>query len=260
LVLVAATVGCPAAFALEPMGPPRASLEEGQFVFGVDLSYGDADVELTGGTWTNPSVTPTSGTLLDRTVELETTKLYATGGYGFAQNWEAFLGIGAATGEFGDDLWGSGEDFDSEIELGVRGGVRTTILQLPDYDVELGGLIRFNWGSYDGKLDGPTQSRPDLVEIDLLEVQVAVGATYWWKDNTKVYAGPFVHYLKGDLDHVDVAGQFDSKWTIDEGPIWGLYLGALVELPSIAENCVLNIEYQQSSDASVLGAGLMLTY
>lgn len=259
-VAVAVSLGCPAAFALEPMGPPRAGLEEGQLIFGVDLSYSDTDLELTSGKWANPGTTPTSGTLADRTVDFETTKLYATAGYGFTQGWEAFLGIGPTTGEFGDDLWSSGEDFDSEIEFGLRGGIKTTFLEFPDYDVELGGLIQFNRGSYDGKLDAPTQVRPDFVEIDLLEVQVAVGATYWWKEDVKIYAGPFVHYVKGDLDHVDVAGNFDNKWDIDEGPIWGLYLGALVELPDIAENCVLSIEYQHSSDARMLGAGLMLTY
>lgn len=258
-VVVAANAGGQAAFALEPMGPPRASLDVGQFNVVADLSFGSTDLELTGGNWTNSTTTPTSGTLPDRTVDLETAQLYVTTGYGFAENWEAFLGTGTTKSEFGDDLWKSGEDFDSGAEFGVRGGVRTTFLELPDYDVELGGLIQFNWGSYDGKLDAPTQAGPDFVEMDLMAVQVAVGATYWWTQQVKVYAGPFVHYVKGDLKQLDVAG-FDNNWDIDAGPIWGFYLGALVELPSIAENCAFNIEYQFSSDANVFGAGVMLKY
>ncbi|UCF16099.1 MAG: hypothetical protein JSW59_01295 [Phycisphaerales bacterium] len=259
VMIVTVSLSGPAAMALDPMGPPRASVDEGQFIFGADLSLSETDLKLTSGKWTNPNTTPTSGTLLDRTVDFETSKLYATAGYGFTQNWEAFLGIGATKSEFGDDLWNSGEDFDSGIEFAVRGGVRATLLEFPDYDVQLGGLIQFNWTNYDGKLNAPTQVGPDFVELDLLEMQVAVGATYWWTERVKVYAGPFVHYIKGDLDQFDVSG-FKNRWDIDEGPIWGIYLGALVDLSKIAENCVVNIEYQHSSDATALAAGLMLMY
>ncbi|MHC4170254.1 MAG: hypothetical protein ACYSWQ_25190 [Planctomycetota bacterium] len=259
LVAVAASLSGPAAFALDFMGPPRAGVDEGQFIFGVDLSYSETDLEFTSGRWTNPNVSPFAGGLPDRTVSLETTKLYATAGYGFTQNWEAFLGIAATKSEFGDDLWNSGEDFDGGTGLGVRGGVKTTFLEYPDYDLQFGGLIQFDWANYDGKLEGPVQAGPDFVEIDLWEMQIAVGATYWWKEKVKVYAGPFVYYLNGDPEQLDVTG-FENNWDIDDGPNWGFYLGALVDLTEVTENCVFNIEYQYSSDAYVIGAGLMLTY
>jgi hypothetical protein len=191
LVAVAASAGGPAAFALDFMGPPRAGVDEGQFIFGLDLSYGKTDLDLSSGKWTHPTVAPPSGPLSDRTIDFETTKLYGTAGYGFAQNWEAFLGIGATKSEFGDDLWNLGEDFDSgSIGLGFRGGVKTTFLEFPDYELQLGALIQFDWASYDGKMDVPTQAGPDFVETDLWEMQIAVGATYWWKETVKLYAGP----------------------------------------------------------------------
>ena len=59
-----------------------------------------------------------------------------------------------------------------------------------------------------------------------------------------------------DLEQLDVGG-FENTWDIDEGPIWGVYLGALVDL---TEDYVVNIEYQQSSDANVLCAGLLYRY
>jgi hypothetical protein len=260
LVAVAASAGGPAAFALDFMGPPRAGVDEGQFIFGLDLSYGKTDLNLSGGKWTHPTVAPLSGPLTGRTIDFETTKLYGTAGYGFAQNWEAFLGIGATKSEFGDDLWNLGEDFDSgSIGLGFRGGVKTTFLEFPDYELQLGALIQFDWASYDGKMDVPTQAGPDFVETDLWEMQIAVGATYWWKETVKLYAGPFVYYTKGDLEQLDVTG-YDISWDIDDGPNWGFYLGALVDLTEVTENCVFNIECQYSSDAYVIGAGLMLTY
>jgi len=260
VVLITVSMSGPAAFALDPMGPPRANIDKDQFIFGSDLSLSDTDLELTSGKWTNPNTdpgAPTSGTLGDRTVALETMKLYVTAGYGFAHNWEAFLGLGATESEFGDDLWNVGEDFDSGPGLGIRGGVRTTLLEIPDLDLQLGGLIQFNWANYDGKLDVPQQAGPDFVDIDLTELQVALGATYWWKDGIIIYAGPFLHYLKGDLEDLDTVQGFKNNWDIDEGPIWGAYVGVQAD---ITENWIASIEYQHSSDANALAAGLMLTY
>lgn len=257
--IVVATLhpGGSTAFALDPMGPPRAGVTKGQFSFGADISYGEADLELTGGKWVNPNTDPTAGTLRDRTInDFEATKLYATAGYGFAKNWEAFLGIGAAKSEFGDDLWNAGEDFDSGIGLGVRGGAKTTILEIPDYDLQLGGLVQLSWASYDGKLVTSQQVGPDFVELEPIEMQVAVGATYLWADGFIVYAGPFLHYIWADVEQLDVTG-FENTWDIDEGPTWGVYLGALLDL---TEDYVVNIEYQQSSDANVLCAGLLIRY
>ena len=257
IVVIMASLSGSAAFALDPMGPPRAGVNEGQFSFGADLSYGETDLKLTGGKWTNPNTDPSAGTLLDRTIkDFETVKLYATAGYGFAENWEAFLGIGATKAEFGDDLWNSGEDFDSGTGLGIRGGVKATIFDFPDLDLQLGAIVQLNWANYDGKLVTSQQVGPDFVDLDLIEMQIAVGATYLWEDGLTVYAGPFLHYFRGDLEQLDVGG-FDNPWDIDEGPIWGIYLGALLDL---TENYVVNIEYQQSSDANVLSAGLLFRY
>jgi hypothetical protein len=242
------------------MGPPRADLDKGQLVLGSDLSLSETDLKLTGGKWTNPNTgpgVPTAGTLADRTVDFEIAKLYATAGYGFTHNWQAHLGLGATKSEFGDDLWNLAEDFDSGTGFGIRGGVKTTFLEFPDLDLQVGGLIQLNWANYDGKLDVPQQVGPDFVDIDLAELQIAIGATYWWKDGIIIYAGPFVHYSKGDLEDLDTVNGFKNNWDIDEGPIWGAYVGLQAD---IAENWSANIEYLHSSDANALAAGLMLTY
>ncbi len=254
VVAAVASLSGSAAFALDHMGPPRAGIDYDQFRIGADVSLSETKLKLTSGRAIDPA---TSVAMTDRKIkDFETSKLYVTAGYGFAQNWEAFLGIAATKTEFGDDVYHLGESFDSGIGLGLRGGVRATLFELPDYDVQLGGLIQFNWANYDGGLDVPGQPSPDFVEVDLKEMQIAVGATYWWLDGFVVYAGPFLHYIKGDLEQEDIGG-FDIAWDVDEGPIWGAYIGAQYDL---AENCVVSIEYQHSSDANLLGAGLMLTY
>ncbi|UCD51365.1 MAG: hypothetical protein JSW27_01785, partial [Phycisphaerales bacterium] len=132
VVAVAVSLNGPAAFALDPMGPPRAGVSEGQFSFGADLSFSQTDLKLINGSWVNPDSDPPSGDPGGRKIkDFETTKLYFTAGYGFTPNWEAFLGIGATKAEFGHDLWDQGEDFDSGVGLGVRGGVKATILEYP---------------------------------------------------------------------------------------------------------------------------------
>ena len=254
IVVAVVNPGGSAAFALDPMGPPLAGLREGQFSFGADVALGETDLKLVDGTWVNTTITPSTGVTSDKTVDFETTKLLATAGYGFARNWEAFLGIGATKAEFGDDLWSVGEDFDSGIGLGVRGGVKTTLFEIPELNLQIGALLQLNWANYDGKLDVPQQAGPDFVEVDLIEMQIAVGATYPCKEGITVYGGPFVHYISGDLEELDTVGAYDITWEIDEGPTWGAYIGAQME---IAPNCVFNIEYQHSSDANVLGASLM---
>lgn len=256
LVVLAGALSGPAAFALDPLGPPRAGVRQGEFSVGADLSYSQTDLKLVNGRWFSPPSDPPTGDPGNRTIkDFETIKLHATVGYGFAENWEAFLGIGATKAEFGDDLWSQNEDFDSGIGLGVRGGARTTIFEIPEWNVQVGGLIQINWANYDGKIGASDWPALEFLELELTEMQIAVGATYLWEDGFIVYAGPFVHYVEGDLE--ELSPNVDITWDIDAGPVWGGFLGAQWEL---AENCTFNVEYQQSSDASVFAAGVMFVY
>ncbi len=259
IAAIAVSVSGSAAFALDPMGPPRAGLTQGHFSIGADFSLGDTDLDLVNGEWFNPDSSPTSGDPGNNAIKgFETIKLYGTVGYGFAKNWEAFLGIGATKGEFDDELWASGESFDGGIGLGVRGGAKTTIFDIPEHNLQIGGLIQLNWSNYDGELEVPhhVQTGPDLVDMDLTEMQIALGATYVWREGFAVYGGPFVYYISGDLETSTFEG-FDITWDIDEGPVWGAYLGAQYD---ISWNCVVNLEYLHTSDASALGASLIFLY
>jgi hypothetical protein len=253
------------AFILDPFESSLGTAHEPHFSVGADFSFSKMDLELTNGEWVNPESDPSSGELGDKTIkDFEAIKVYGTVGYGFAKNWEAFLGFGGTKAEFGDDLWASGESFDSGLGFGVRGGARTTIFEIPEYNLQIGGLIQLNWANYDGKLDAPqhVQPGPDFVDMDITEMQIAVGATYLWKEGFSVYGGPFVYYISGDLETLTING-FDVSWDIDAGPVWGAYIGAQVDLDvwiDFAENCFLTVEYQHASDASALNAGLMLRY
>lgn len=296
-VAIAANLGGSTVFALDPLGPPRATIEHSQsslgtgfsrgetvsafildpfqpslgaaeqykFSVGADFSFSKMDLELTNGKWveTDPETELTSGNFRDITLkDFERIKLYSTVGYSFAENWEAFVRLGAAKAEFGDSIWqAAGENFDSNIELAIGGGVRGTLFDIPEYDLQIGGVIQANWSNFDGKLDAPSWPAPDSVEISLLEAQIAIGATYAWTDCVSIYGGPFVHYIQGDVE--DIFANYEYSWDIEGKTTYGGYLGAVMDLGvwmDLAQDCFFNIEYQHTADASALGAGLMLRF
>jgi hypothetical protein len=244
--------------ALDPLGPPISRIWEGEFSIGADFSFSETDIDLSNGKWveSDEGVFDEAGDADDLTLKnFQTIKLYGSVGYGFAKNWEVFARVGAAKAKLGDSIWDDGEDFDSGVELAIGAGVRATFFEFYQPNIKIGALAQLNWAKFDGKLEAGQWPGPDFVEISLAEAQFAVGATYVWRDRVTFFGGPFVHFLSGDVE--DIFSDFEYKWDFEEGPIYGGYIGAAMD---IYKNCVLNIEYQQSSDANAFGAGLMLRY
>jgi hypothetical protein len=254
------------AFALDPMGPPAAGLKQGQVKAGVDYAYSKMDLELSEGTWIEfldgvyfDSGDATSFTLKDFKVN----RVYANLGYGAADICELFLRLGGTGAKFDDSIWQDGEDFETGTDFAVGGGVKVTFFE--DGGLKLGGLFQANGAEFDGKLDAPHWSASDLVEVDLVEAQIAVGATYTWADRVSVYGGPFLHFVSGDLDdtfsEVDAGtgGLLTSEyyWEVNEDSVFGGYIGAQLEF---TENCSFNIEYQRTAAADAFGASLMLRF
>ncbi|MHC4425140.1 MAG: outer membrane beta-barrel protein [Planctomycetota bacterium] len=253
------------AFALDPMGPPAAGLKQGQFKAGVDYSHSEMDLELSEGTWIEyiDGVFWDSGEAVPFTLkELKINRTYASFGYGAGDNCEVFLRVGGTNAKFGDSLWEDAERYDSSTDFAIGGGVKVTFLEAGD--LKLGGLFQANWAEYDGILDATHWAAPDFVEIDIAEIQIAVGATYDLADNFSIYGGPFLHFVSGDLDdifsEVDGGGGLltsEYVWDIDEDSTFGGYIGAQFEL---GENCSFNIEYQSTAAAEALGASLTLKF
>lgn len=261
--LIAVGLSRPSALALDPMGPPAAGLEQGQFKAGVEFSYSEMDLELSNGSWVEfldgaflDAGEATSFTLKD----FEVAKTFVNFGYGFADVCEGFLRLGGTKGEFGDSIWLDSEEFNSGNELAVGGGLKATFFE--EGGLRLGGLIQGSWAEYHGQLDAPHWAAPDYVEMDLTEVQIAAGATYTWADRFSVYGGPFFHFVSGNLDdtvsEVDAisGGLLNSEyvWDVDEDSVFGGYLGAQLE---VGENCSVNVEYQKTAAADAFAAGIL---
>ncbi|MHC4327877.1 MAG: hypothetical protein ACYSWW_07110 [Planctomycetota bacterium] len=256
------SLGGSTVLALDPLGPPAAGLKRGQFRMGVDFSHGEMDLELRNGAWVESldgvffdAGDATTFTLKD----FEINRDYANFGYGLIDQLEVFMRFGGTNGDFGDSLWEDGEEFESNSDLAVGGGIKATFIKVGGF--KLGGLFQASWAAFDGQLYAPHWAAADHVEIDLTEVQIAVGPSYTWADRISIYGGPFFHFVSGDLydtfSEVDVGGGLltsEYLWQIDEDSVFGAYFG--LQLYLIA-GCSFNVEYQRTAAADALGASLM---
>jgi len=254
------------AFALDLMGPPTAEIEKGAFRAGIEYSFSDMDLELiegTGITFRNGELLG-SGAAASQTIDgFEINTLYATIGYGIFENCEGFLRMGAANATFGDSLWDEGEDYDSDIDFAIGAGIKMNFYK--EFNWKIGGIIQINQTELDGKLDSSswTIPQPQIVDISTTEIQISIGATYMYSRRLSIYGGPFAHFISGDFDFYfnRVTDEFfdvgEFSWEINEGPIYGGYLGAQYEL---TKNIYANMEFQSSSDANMFGLSLLMKY
>jgi len=263
LALVMVNLGGSAAFALDPMGPPVAGLLKGELKGQADYSRSTMDLKLSEGkgvvyidgvfqaSWQEPSVT---------IKDFKINKGYVGLGYGVSLNCEAFLRMGATSSKFGDSLWEEGEKFDGSTDFTLGGGLKATFYEREN--LKIGGVFQANWAKFDGKLEVPTVAADDLIGIDLMEMQIAIGAIRTWTERVSIYGGPFVHLVNGDFDYAFSRAEgglqtFKYSWDIKEGLTYGGYIGARLKL---AEDWSFDIEYQHTEDANLFGASLMLRY
>ncbi len=260
MALIVAGLMCSSVNALDLMGPPACVLQKGEYRNGLEIALCNQDLETSIGGWkryVNGVLDDSGSVSLGALDNFETYRGYVTVGYSPYRSWEIFGRLGGVTGTLGDEFWSEGEDFESHRELAVSGGVKKTFFE--ELALSIGGLVQANWMKFDGQLDAPL--RPGFLDIDMLEIQAALGATYMFSDRIAVYGGPFVNVIYGDIEYtysVESASdlvnwQFD--WDIEDDFNYGAYVGTRIMLK---RNCSVNIEYQQTSDAYTIGAGLML--
>jgi len=251
LALLVAVLAGSNAFALDPMGPTTAGLRQAESEIGINYTHSTMDIKLTDGKWIE-SFNGAGEAVSFELKDFEMNKVYADFGYGIWEGCELFLRLGGVNTEFGDSIWEAGEEFDSNTNFTFCIGSRATFYEIGD--LKIGRLIQFSWANMDGDLKAPQWTQADSVDIDLLEVQIAIGPTYTSPNGTSIYGGPFFHFVDGDLEDkfTDDATGITSKysWDIDETSTFGGYLGAQMH---IAENTFLNLEYQYTSGADAFG-------
>lgn len=266
LAFIIIGLGSSNTFALGLMGPPVAELEKGMFRGGIEYSFSEMDLELIEG---QAIVYRNGEHLFSGTAQSETIKdfkvntLYATVGYGIFEKYEVFLRMGAANATFGDSLWEEREEFDNKYNFAIGAGAKATFYE--GFNWKIGGVFQINRAELDGEIDSSswTIPQPHFVEISTTEMQIAMGASYMYSSRVSIYGGPFAHFISGDFDYElnriteDYFDNREYSWEINEGPTYGGYIGAQIE---IAKNCSANIEYQHNSNANVFGVNLMMRY
>lgn len=206
-------------FAIAPMGPPRASLLEGQWAFGLEYGHNEMDLESFGPVKETQmlagSVLTTSSSFAKYQIENFQSNMYlARLGVGTWENWDLFVRFGAsdaqdeisevlANGTAGTDQY---RDYDSGH--GLAWGLSTRATFYEQGNTTWGGIIQITWAN-PGESDITNKNDSTFtgdVEIDYWEVQVAIGPTVEF-ENLRIYGGPFLHFLNGDLT---LDGQIDD--------------------------------------------------
>ena len=268
LVIAIIWTSGPAAFALSPMGPPTSSLKQEDFRLGVDYSYSNMDLEFKDGKYVEylDGWFDASGAEPDfKLKNIKINTVYANLSYGATDNLEIFLRLGGTNAKFsGSNFWSSGEEFDSNTDFAIGGGVKATFYD--EGKLKIGGLIQADWAELDGAIrpkEWPVAD--DTVQFDLTQVQIAIGPSYEFTESALVYGGPFLHFARGDWEDVynqidpDTGGLLTSKksWDIVEDSYFGAYIGTQIE---IAENSTFLIEYQQTASAYAIGASMAVRF
>jgi hypothetical protein len=261
-------VSNPAVFALSPMGPPKALFGLNRWSVGIE--YGNQTMDLEAdGTVSSIIVDPLdvlpSVEYKHKIDNLKSNILMVRAGYGLNDNWDAFVRLGLADAkgdiEYRNPVNASPfeyEGFDGSFGLAWGIGTRATFWQ--DDNISLGGLLQITWLEPDESsigLSGEPSFSGDA-EIDIEEVQIAIGPTWRVNDSISIYGGPFVHFIDGDLD---ISGRtfdmgqeilLDTKGDIEEESQFGGYVGAHLDM---GENTSCYIECQLTSDAWGIGIG-----
>ena len=253
-------------FALDPLGPPVANLEPGQFHIGVDYYQNKMDlqiIEWTGIQYIYGSF-EISGTIPDPPPieNFKQNSSYINFGYGIDYNWGIFVRLSSTKAEFGDLSWQKGEEFESESVPMFGGGIKATLYE-DDY-LKIGGLVQANWSHYNGILNTPLWEAPHFVEIDFTEIQITLGATYMLYDGIWIYGGPLAHFIDGEINELyaeeaDIGGLGYWDWSsdIEQDSMYGGYIGTTVDIDEFNS---LNFEYQFTGSANAFGASYVMKF
>jgi hypothetical protein len=256
-----------AALALSPMGPPKALLGLDRWDIGIEYGHQTMDLEAVGKvTETMPEFDFAIARKDKHNInDLQSNIIMGRLGYGINDNWDGFvrLGLADAKGDiehlFPDNATPDEyKGYDGGFGLAWGFGTRATFWQ--DEELSWGGLFQMTWL-------GPDNSNISLAgdpefsgkaEMDIREVQIAAGPTWRVDDSVRIYGGPFLHFVDGDLDisgrtvDMDTEIIMETKGDVEEESQFGGYVGAHLDVDI---NTSFFIEYQLTGDAWGIGLG-----
>ncbi len=260
--------------ALPPMGPPRALVGQDRWAIDVGVSHSKMDLETFGTTHPDDGLGYLPGTIAyskHQIEDLTSNMVLGRISYGAYDTIDVFacIGLSDATDDMTEELatGGDGNKYTGmECGHGIAYGLGARATFWQEGDIVWGGLVQILWENPgEGDIDmTPSGTSPDPsrltgdAEIDLQEVQVAVGPTVQLQ-GFSVYGGPFLHFITGDLD-VEVTGT-DSSMTVNKVKLsqdvreeseFGFFAGGHGE---VDQNTSWFVEFQITGDAWGVGIG-----
>jgi hypothetical protein len=259
-----------AVLALVQMGPPKALLGQDRWDIGIEYSHQSMDLEANGDVTEIDIIPGLPDYVAARKVkhkinDLKSNIVLVRAGYGINDSWDAFVRLGLADAK--DDIEqdypdGAGDTFKGyDGSFGLAWGVGTRATFWQDEQLSWGGLFQITWldpGDGSVKLSGDPAFSGKADIDNMWEVQIAAGPTWRLENNLRIYGGPFLHFVNGDLDisgsTVDSGTEIHTKSSsdIEEKSQFGGYVGAQLD---VDQNTSCIIELQLTSDAWGIGIG-----
>ena len=253
-----------------PMGPATAYLGEGQWGIGGEYGYGQAD--LTAAATVTEQYSGSSSVYwhqLLRVDNLAGHMAFGTLAYGVSDNWDIFARIGA--GNATDQLSTVSAsptsverhgDLDSSFGLAWGAGTRVTFCRAGPWSV--GGLVQVTWfrpGNSDLSVTDPIPTDEAWVgqaKLHYWQAQASLAAALQL-EKWQFWAGPFLQFVRGDLDfngHGVLAGSNLStlSWTskVQEASQVGGHVGVNWQ---VSDQFNLWVEGQITADSWLVGIG-----
>jgi hypothetical protein len=261
LVMIMVFCNGTTALALDYIGAPMPDLDPDHFKLGAYFSTSSIDLDLNGGTGyvLENGVRAGGGTVGDvKLKDFKATNIKAEIGYGIDYSWELFLRMGASNLDFeSDDL---GENFDGSSTPSIGGGVKVALYE--QYDFRLGILGQVNWAKYSGKTE--LAGELPVIQLDMMDIQVVLGAEFMLAEDVWVYGGPFYNMIKGSVDHQtdeistnNSLYSYDFTWDIEPASSIGAFVGIQYMFDT---NSYLTAECQVGSGGTLFGAGVAFKF
>ena len=250
------------AFAIAPIGPPKADIKTGWWFDGFDYSKSKTDLKIKNALLFDVL---SNGTLKDFNVDLFLGKL----GHGINDNWTIFAGLGVAKADiFSKQIARSGDnyltkyyDMDGDLALATQLGTKATFYRTGPF--EIGALFQVTWLSLDGTMEETNYIKTEYwdtgkadLETDIMLTQFAPGVSYAINDYSSFYGGPLFQWIDGDSKAKGKSGLFSTasdNADIEEERSFGCWFGLQVE---IEEETTCNIEYQSIGSSNTIGFNL----
>jgi hypothetical protein len=272
-VLIVLGVLVSAAPAGAPMGPPTAFLGEGRWAVGGEYGYEQTDMKASG-TVTEQFLNDTTffWTQPFRIDDLASNMFFGTLAFGICDNWDIFARVGAANAQ--DEIVAlpadtgavqRQNDFDGSCGLAWGVGTRATFCRSGPWS--FGGLMQVTWlhpGDSDFAVVDPLipdESWVGEVKLKYWQAQAVLAAAYE-ADQWRFWAGPFLQFIRGDMDFngtavLNGAGVSTIGWTskLRESAQVGGHFGANWEMSDVFD---VWVEGQITGDSWLVGVGALI--